>query len=336
MTLKNLTDLFQAQIQDLHSAEHQLLESLPKMAASAHSESLRSAFTKHLDETRGHIQRLERISLELNFKPNRKPCAAMKGLVEEGAGAIDTSAPSAIHDVNLIAAAQRAEHYEMSGYGTARELAQVLGYTKAAEWLQDSLEEERAADLKLTEVCRALLNQAPLDDTDTANAPKNVKRDENRDPITGEHGAHIVGTGVGAAAGGVVAGAGAGAAIGMVAGPVGAMVGAAVGATAGAVVGGLAGKAVAEKVNPTVEHDYWRSQFRSRQYVGQSDSYDIYAPAFQYGWESRAKFKDKQFSDVAQELESGWPKVRGSSNLTWQQAKNATRDGWDRTPNSTL
>jgi len=329
MTLKNLTDLFQDQIQDLYSAENQLVKSLPKMAESAHCGHLKSALHAHLAETNSHVKRIEQIATELNFKPGGKTCAAMKGLIEEGREAIDGSAPAAIHDANLIAAAQRAEHYEMSGYGTAREFAQVLGFSTAARLLQESLDEERAADKTLTDVCRGLFDKAPMNDIDTKNAPENVKKDEHRDLITGEHRSHPVGTGVGAATGGIAAGAATGAAVGLVAGPVGIVVGAAVGAAAGAVAGGLAGKAIAEAANPTVEHDYWRSQFRHQRYVSADDTYETYAPAYQYGWESRARYKGKQFSEVERDLEAGWYSARGASNLAWGRAKNATRDSWD-------
>jgi uncharacterized protein YcfJ len=145
---------------------------------------------------------------------------------------------------------------------------------------------------------------------------------ENRDPITGEKGAHPVGTGVGAAA----AGAAAGAAGGAIAGPAGA----AVGAVVGAVAGGLAGKSVAESVNPTAETEYWRSNFKSRPYVDSTHEFDVYEPAYRYGWESRVQHTGRSFDEVESDLGSSWKGYRGKSKLDWDKAKLATRDAWDR------
>jgi len=145
---------------------------------------------------------------------------------------------------------------------------------------------------------------------------------ENRDPLTGEKGAHPVGTGVGAAA----AGAAAGAAGGAMAGPVGA----AVGAVVGAVAGGLAGKGIAEDVNPTAESEYWRSNYKNRPYVEAGHEYDVYEPAYRYGWESRTQHAGKSFDEVESHLSRDWEKARGSSNLSWDKARHASRDAWDR------
>jgi len=160
-----------------------------------------------------------------------------------------------------------------------------------------------------------------------------TQRDENRDPLSGEPGAHPVGTGVGAATGGLAAGAATGAAVGTVAGPVGTAVGTAVGAAAGAVAGGLAGKAVAEHFDPTVEHEYWRSNFRDRPYVRQGETFDEYAPAYQYGWESQSQHQGYRFEDVESDLERDWDRARGKSKLDWARAKSAVRDSWDRVSN---
>ncbi|MGZ3380544.1 MAG: glycine zipper domain-containing protein [Isosphaeraceae bacterium] len=157
-----------------------------------------------------------------------------------------------------------------------------------------------------------------------------AKRDENRDPLSGERGAHPVGTGVGAAAGGLAAGAATGAAVGTAAGPIGTAVGTAVGAAIGAVTGGLAGKAVAEHIDPTVEHEYWRSNYGKRSYVRAGEDYDQYAPAYQYGWESQAQHHGKDFDEVESHLERDWNRVRGNSKLGWAHAKGAVRDSWER------
>lgn len=144
----------------------------------------------------------------------------------------------------------------------------------------------------------------------------------NRDPITGETGAHPVGVGVGAAAGGAMTGA----AAGLVAGPVGAAVGAAV----GAVLGGLAGKGVAEEVNPTEEVTYWRDNYASRPYYEKSTTFQEYEPAYRYGWESRGAHGNRTWMEVENDLSSGWNKAKGESNLGWDRAKHATRDAWER------
>jgi len=154
-----------------------------------------------------------------------------------------------------------------------------------------------------------------------ARQQKNIDADRNEDPITGEPGAHPVGVGVGTAGG-----ASAGAAIGAAAGPVGAVVGAVV----GGVAGGLGGKAVAEAIDPTVENTYWEQNYRNRDYVDRGATYDDYAPAYRYGWESRCRYADKRFEDVEPDLESGWDKAKAKSRLGWEKAKRATRDAWDR------
>jgi hypothetical protein len=151
---------------------------------------------------------------------------------------------------------------------------------------------------------------------------------QNPDPITGAPGSHPAGTGLGAAAGGAVGIGGAvaaGAAMGTVVGPVGTAIGAAI----GAVVGGLAGKSVAEGINPTAEHDYWRQHYSKRPYVSQGSGYDEYAPAYQYGWESTGQHTGKRFNEVETDLGRDWDRVKGKSALKWDQAKHAVRDGWD-------
>jgi hypothetical protein len=150
----------------------------------------------------------------------------------------------------------------------------------------------------------------------------------NPDPITKAPGSHPTGTGVGAAVGGVAAvgaAVAAGAAMGTVVGPVGTVVGAAV----GAVAGGLVGKGVAESVNPTAEHEYWRKNYVTRPYVTSGTSYDQYAPAYQYGWESRGRHADRDYTEVESDLGRNWDKAKGKSSLKWDQANNAVRDGWE-------
>jgi hypothetical protein len=149
----------------------------------------------------------------------------------------------------------------------------------------------------------------------------NKKVDENRDPITGAKGAHPVGVGVGAAGG-----AATGAAVGSVAGPLGT----AAGAVVGGVAGGLAGKGVAERVNPTIEDEYWRENYNTRPYVTRGEDYETYAPAYRYGWESHAHYGGRKFDEVEPDLRRGWERSEWNEGLSWEKAKQATRDAWHR------
>jgi len=157
--------------------------------------------------------------------------------------------------------------------------------------------------------------------TTTAELEHEAKEEAKHDPITGEPGAHPLGTGVGAVGGGA-AGAAIGGAVG---GPVGAMIGAAV----GGVAGGLAGKGVAESVNPTEEEAYWREAHASRPYAAKR-TYDELAPAYRYGWESCVRYGGCEWNAAEPELERGWDKAKADSKLGWNEAKGATRDAWDR------
>ena len=156
-----------------------------------------------------------------------------------------------------------------------------------------------------------------------ARRKKDAKADaENRDPITQAPGAHPVGVGAGAAGAGA-AGAALGGAVG---GPIGAVVGAAV----GAVAGGLGGKAAAEAVNPTIEDDWWRTNYASRPYTRHGASYDEYRPAYQYGWQARMMHGDAEWTEIEPNLAAGWMAARGDSKLEWADAKHAAKDAWDR------
>jgi ferritin-like metal-binding protein YciE len=154
-----LNDLFVNQIEDLYDAENRLTKALPKMAEAANSNQLKQAFQQHLTETQGHVSRLESIFRELNVEPKRETCAAMKGLIVEGEEMIGAKGDPEVKDAALIAAGQRVEHYEMSGYGTARTFAQRLGMTQAANLLQQTLNEETAADKKLTTIAESSVNR---------------------------------------------------------------------------------------------------------------------------------------------------------------------------------
>jgi ferritin-like metal-binding protein YciE len=159
-SLKNLRDLLVDELRDLHNAENQLVKALPKMAKAASNEELREGFQEHLEQTREHVDRLERCFKILGANVRGKTCHAMKGLVEEGSEAIETEAPDVIKDANLIGAAQRVEHYEIAAYGTARAFAETLGETKVAGLLQETLDEEGETDKRLTALAEQINQEA--------------------------------------------------------------------------------------------------------------------------------------------------------------------------------
>lgn len=152
MTVTSLRELFVEQIQDMYSAETQLVEALPKMAEAATNEDLRVAFRNHLAETRNHVERLKDVLAELDEKPGGKVCMAMQGLVKEGEEVIHQQGNDVLRDVGLIAAAQRVEHYEISAYGTAATLAKHLDLPVVMDLLRTTLDEEASADTKLTTI----------------------------------------------------------------------------------------------------------------------------------------------------------------------------------------
>lgn len=154
-----LRQLFIDQLADLYSAENQLLKALPKMSKAANSSELKSAFDEHLQVTQEHASRLERIFAELDEKPPRHKCKGMEGVIEEGAETIKKKEDEVIKDADLIAAAQRVEHYEIAGYGTVRTFAEKLGMEEAAKLLQQTLEEEGEADKTLTAISEKLLSE---------------------------------------------------------------------------------------------------------------------------------------------------------------------------------
>lgn len=158
MKLESLHDLYIAELRDLYSAEKQLTKALPKMAGAASTPELKEAFEGHLHETEGHVTRLEQIFESLKEKPTGETCEAMEGLIEEGGHFVKAKGEPQVIDAGLIAAAQRVEHYEIAGYGTARTLASHLGEEDAADLLQETLDEEGAADKKLTSIAESLVN----------------------------------------------------------------------------------------------------------------------------------------------------------------------------------
>ncbi len=149
---KELKELYIDELKDLYNAENQLVKALPKMAKAASSSKLREGFEEHLEQTKGHVERLEDIFKLLNESPKGKKCKAMEGLIEEGSEITEEDFEGAVLDAGLIGAAQRVEHYEMAAYGTAAAFATVLGESKHASLLEQTLAEEKATDEKLTKL----------------------------------------------------------------------------------------------------------------------------------------------------------------------------------------
>ena len=159
-SVNTLQELFLEEIKDLYDAEKQLVKALPKMEKAASNADLKQGFASHLEETQNHVTRLESVFERLSKPAKGKTCKAMKGLVEEGSEAIELNAPDAIRDACLIGAAQRVEHYEIAAYGTARALAETLGEHEIMDLLEQTLEEEKSTDEKLTEVAQAVNEEA--------------------------------------------------------------------------------------------------------------------------------------------------------------------------------
>jgi len=157
--MKKLEDLFEHQLKDLYSAENQLIDALPKMVKNAHDEKLRKAFKDHLEETKTHKKRLEEVCKELDIDPKGETCKAMEGLIKEAEGFLKEDADNEVRDAGLIAEAQRVEHYEISGYGTAVRYAKELGHDDIAKKLQKTLDEEYGADDTLNDMAEDRLNR---------------------------------------------------------------------------------------------------------------------------------------------------------------------------------
>jgi ferritin-like metal-binding protein YciE len=157
-----LQEMLVDEIRDLYHAEKQLTKALPKMAKAATHEDLREAFETHLEETREQITRLEEVFEALGEKPRAKPCPGMAGILEEGSELMQEDAEEAVMDAALIAAAQRAEHYEIGAYGTCAEWARLLGLDEVVSLLEQTLEEEKATDQKLTMLAEQEINQAAV------------------------------------------------------------------------------------------------------------------------------------------------------------------------------
>ena len=175
MAQKTLQEAFIDEVRDTYDAERQLTKALPKMAKAATAPELKDAFTSHLEETRGQIERLEKVFELLDEKVRGKHCAGIAGIIEEGSSMMEEDFDEATMDASLIAGGQRAEHYEMAAYGTLVAWARELGHTDAAELLQATLDEEKAADEKLTMLAQDGFNP------DAANGSACEEEDEEED-----------------------------------------------------------------------------------------------------------------------------------------------------------
>lgn len=167
MKIESLEDLLQDELKDLYSAENQLVKALPKMAKTAQSHELRKAFEDHLEQTKNHVQRLEKACDELGFSPRGKKCVGMEGLIEEGKEVMEIGSkdPASPMEAGMIGAAQKVEHYEIAGYGTVIAHARQLGYNSIASNLAKTLDEEKTTDEKLTKLAENRVNvQAAMQD----------------------------------------------------------------------------------------------------------------------------------------------------------------------------
>ena len=158
--MRTLHDALVDEVRDLYHAEKQLVKALPKLAKNASNDALRTALESHLAETEQQVARLEEVFDLLELKPRAKPCAGMAGIVEEGSDMLEEDAEDAVLDAMIVAAAQRAEHYEIAAYGTAAAWAEGLGLKSVAKLLNATLAEEKAADAKLSKLAESGINAA--------------------------------------------------------------------------------------------------------------------------------------------------------------------------------
>jgi ferritin-like metal-binding protein YciE len=173
MNLDTLKELYVNELRDLYNAEGQLVKALPKMAKAVSSDELKEAFEKHLEQTKGHIERLEEVFEELGEKAKGKTCQAMKGLIEEGSEVLKADGEDSVLDAALIVAAQKVEHYEIAGYGSVRTFAQLLGQDQSAELLQQTLDEESETNELLNKLAEDIVNPEALMEPEMASASSN-------------------------------------------------------------------------------------------------------------------------------------------------------------------
>lgn len=162
MKLESLEQLYISELRDLYSAENQLLKALPKITKAASSEELKEGFEKHLEQTKGHVERLEQIFQQLDQSPKGKTCHGMKGLIEEGSEILKEDGEDSVLDAGIIVAAQKVEHYEIASYGSVRTFANLLNQDEAASLLQATLDEESETNEILNRLAEGIVNPEAL------------------------------------------------------------------------------------------------------------------------------------------------------------------------------
>src|SRR5689334_15639573 len=174
MKSSSLQDLFVIELSDLYDAEAQLIKALPKMAKASSSEALRGAFEEHLEQTKGHAARIERIFADLDLPAKREKCKGMQGLISEGNDLLKKKLAADVQDAGIIAAAQRVEHYEIAAYGCIRTYAELLQNREAVDLLEQTLQEEKDTDEKLTELAQQINVEAqtPEESLEIGEEPK--------------------------------------------------------------------------------------------------------------------------------------------------------------------
>ncbi|HZP49099.1 MAG TPA: ferritin-like domain-containing protein [Vicinamibacterales bacterium] len=178
--LDSLEALMQDELKDIYDAEKQLTKALPKLAKKATADELREAFEEHLRQTEQHMERLEQVFEQLGMPARGKTCKGMKNLIAEGDEMIGEAEDDATRDALMIAAAQKVEHYEIAAYGTLRTWANLLGRNEIVELLEETLEEEKETDQKLTEIAESFVNQAAADEGEEEEAPRRAARGSTR------------------------------------------------------------------------------------------------------------------------------------------------------------
>jgi len=173
MKLNTLEQLYVSELRDLYSAENQMLKALPKMARGTSSPELKDAFQKHLQQTKGHVERLEELFEQLDESPKGKTCHGMKGLIEEGSELLKEDGENSVLDAGIIVAAQKVEHYEIASYGSVRTFANLLGRDQEAKLLQSTLDEEAETNEILNGLAESVVNPEAVNETELAGAGSN-------------------------------------------------------------------------------------------------------------------------------------------------------------------
>lgn len=176
MKANSLRELYLGELRDLYDAEHQIIKALPKMISKVSSEELKSALNEHLDITRQQAERLEQIFQNLGEKAKAEKCAGMEGVIKEGNELLKDVDDEDVRDAAIISAAQKVEHYEMAGYGTARTWASLLGEQDAADLLEETLNEEKEADQKLTDISESINVEAGEGEVTKASPSRRASR----------------------------------------------------------------------------------------------------------------------------------------------------------------